>query len=152
MRLESSSANPQQSQNIVKILRHGSFGPHTGVYFIDLQYCDINLDEYIRGLRPPWLALYSYAEAKGNDDLPVVVCGIMQQVLNGLIFIHEKGQVHRDLKPMNGTYFSPHAAGYARRWLNVVVDDAYVVLYSAQTGWWMIADFGVTSEGMTQKL
>jgi hypothetical protein len=68
-----------------------------------LQYCDINLDEYIRGLRPPCLALYSYAEAKGNDDLPVVVCGIMQQVLNGLIFIHEKGQVHRDLKPMNGT-------------------------------------------------
>lgn len=120
MRLESEG---QKQDNIVQILRHGSFGPHTGVYFIDLQYCDINLDEYIRGSRPPCLALYSYAEAKGNDDLPLIVCGIMQQVLNGLIFIHEKGQVHRDLKPMNGTSFSPHTPLDTRAAGLNVVDD-----------------------------
>jgi serine/threonine protein kinase len=102
MRLQSG-----QHDNIVKILRHESFGPHTGAYFIDLQYCDINLDEYIRGSRPPCLALYNYLEAKENDDLPLIICGIIQQVLNGLIFIHEKGQVHRDLKPMNGTFPMP---------------------------------------------
>lgn len=93
-----------QHDHIVKILGHGSLGIHTGSYFIDLEYCDINLEEYIRGSTRPCFGLYVYQEAQEDGHLPLIICAIMQQILSGLTFIHEKGKVHRDLKPRNSMH------------------------------------------------
>lgn len=70
-------------------------------YFIDMELCDINLSQYIEGTEsvigvhglPPW--------NKENPDIFLLIA-IMQQLLSGLAFMHEKDKVHRDLDPRNG--------------------------------------------------
>jgi serine/threonine protein kinase len=98
------SLESRKHENIVKILGHGSLGVYTASYFIDMEYCDINLEEYIQGSARPCLGLYEYRAAKLNKDLPWLICAIMQQILRGVIFIHQSGKVHRDLKPRNGMF------------------------------------------------
>ena len=87
--------------HIVEILGHGSLGQHTASYFIDMEYCDIDLDEYIRGKRPAPPPLLEYDTAVKDGQLPLIICAIIQEILSGLIFIHKQGKVHRDLKPQN---------------------------------------------------
>jgi len=95
--------NLQWHQNIVQILGHGSFGELSGLYFIDMEYCDCNLHEYIQGT-PEALSipvLYKYSKAMEEGHLSFVICAIIQQILSGLDFIHRLDKVHRDLKPKN---------------------------------------------------
>lgn len=70
-----------------------------------MEYCDCNLDEYIRGtpqaLSIPVLLLHPYPKAKEEGRLSLIICAIIQQVLSGLVFVHHQGKVHRDLKPQN---------------------------------------------------
>jgi len=62
-------------------------------YFIQMELCDGDMDSYIRR---------RYALGKSIDLLEVV--DVMSQVLEGLVFLHGNNEVHRDLKPKNGTH------------------------------------------------
>lgn len=91
--------------HIVEILGHGSLGEHTAAYFIDMEYCDINLDEYIRGVKTSVVGLVEFEMIlKDGEIFAFMVCAILQQILSGLVFIHSQGKVHRDLRPQNSKH------------------------------------------------
>lgn len=93
-------------ENIVEILLHGSLGQHTASYFIDMEYCDINLDEYIYGKKTSILHLQDYAASIEDKSISFSICALIQQILSGLVFIHRLNKVHRDLKPQNSILLS----------------------------------------------
>lgn len=93
----------QPSHNhIVMILAHGSLGECSGSYFIDMEYCDLNLDEYLHGKRTS-LGLQDYETSIKEGHVSFFICAILQQIMSGLVFIHTHDKVHRDLKPRNST-------------------------------------------------
>jgi len=91
-------------EHIIEILRHGDIG--TKHYFIDMEYCDIDLDQYIRGVIQID-SLMGYQKAITDGYLSFYICAILQQLISGLVFIHRKHRtVHRDLKPKNSKTYS----------------------------------------------
>lgn len=64
--------------------------------------------------------------------------GIIKQITSGLAFIHSQGKLHRDLNPRNGTL----------RFLERLM----IVLLSIQHAAWKIADFSLTSEGISTSI
>ena len=76
-------------------------------YFIDMEYCDLDLDQYIH--RDKHVdSLMNYKMANNEGHLAFHICAILQQLLCGLEFIHSNRKVHRDLKPKNSkTYMLP---------------------------------------------
>lgn len=84
--------------NIVRVLRH-DFLPQSVFYYIDMELCEFNLEDFIR---------------EGWPDGPVVgprfasreifvVWNILRDIMKGLAFIHNLKEVHRDMKPRNGS-------------------------------------------------
>ena len=67
------------------------------------------------------------------------ICDITEQILHGLLFIHRNNEVHRDLSLHNGISKSS-------------VRVNLIVLFSSKTEKWKIADFGLTSEGTSNRL
>ena len=96
---------PKAHNHIVEILGHGSLGQHTSSYFIDMEYCDMNLDEYLRGTASV-SAFPDYKTSIKEGSLSFFICAIVQEILSGLVFIHGHGKVHRDLKPQNSKALS----------------------------------------------
>src|SRR5271163_3797641 len=86
--------------NIIQIFRHDKLHPNSEFYFIDMELCDCNLEEYIYGRKRP-LRLMSWDTAIAHGEGPFLVCVITLHIASGLKFIHEKDQVHRDLNPQN---------------------------------------------------
>jgi serine/threonine protein kinase len=93
-------------QNIIHVLRHGRLRPNQALYFIDMEYCDANLDYYVQG---KWVHsdMLNWSEASQEQRVEYGVSGIIIPILSGLIFIHSHDEVHRDLNPRNGNYPSP---------------------------------------------
>jgi serine/threonine protein kinase len=133
--------------NIVAILTHGML-PDSSYYYIDMELCDFNLEYYI----------YNRGSAQGEllvDGTPQEILGltvaagedgfvsrqqalwtILKHINEGLQFLHQRGYVHRDLKPRNGT--APPAASLKS------------VLYSRKTKQWKLTDFGLMSEATSK--
>ena len=88
--------------NIIKILEHGRFSNQSPFYFIDMELCAINLEEYIRGSKTGIRGLVDWEIALKEGQHEFLIIAIMQQLLSGLAFIHDRGEVHRDLTPQNG--------------------------------------------------
>lgn len=86
-------------ENIIALLDNGSFSDRgTTFYFIDMELCEMNLDEYNKCAR--------IVEKVHKEPLALRetrIWDIMKQIANGLRFIHENNLIHRDLKPQNGT-------------------------------------------------
>ena len=75
--------------NIVSVLRHGKI-KGMSCFFIDMELCEGNLYDLMKG---------------GPSSMGVqFIWGIMVQIVNGLMFIHGQGEVHRDLKPQNSSF------------------------------------------------
>lgn len=112
--------------NIVEVFRQGE-AKDAAFHYIDMELCNENLSQYMRE-----------HEEKGLQITMREIWNIMGQIANGLEFIHRHGEVHRDLKPRNGTDLC-HSK------LNSLIFHA--VLLSRKSQMWKIADFGLTSEG-----
>jgi serine/threonine protein kinase len=89
-------------ENLIEIYDHGVLQPPHQFYFIDMELCDTNLEEYIKGEKRDICGLLEWSTAIEKGHAPFLICAIMQQLLSGLKFIHDHNQVHRDLNPKNG--------------------------------------------------
>ena len=74
-------------RNIVVVLRQGTV-KNSGMFYFDMEYCGENLADFIHAFG-------------GTRIWLVTACGIMSDISAGVAFIHEQGEVHRDLKPRN---------------------------------------------------
>jgi serine/threonine protein kinase len=90
--------------NIIQVLGFGQFEPEGVTYFIDMELCEISLQEYIEGRTVN--DLIDWNTIRIRQEVHEHAYKILQQILNGLIYIHCFHEVHRDLSPNNGTSFS----------------------------------------------
>jgi serine/threonine protein kinase len=88
--------------NIVPVFAHGQL-PFSSIHYLDMELCDLNLEKYIhRGRTTSLQTPFNAAEMSPQMQM-FQVWEIMENITNGVAFIHDKGEVHRDLKPRNGT-------------------------------------------------
>jgi eukaryotic-like serine/threonine-protein kinase len=84
--------------NVIAVLRIGELRNSQDL-FIDMELCDLNLTDYIRGAQPmpPFLV---------RDQPPPMLArqiwNVMIQITTGVEYLHVRDMVHRDLKPANG--------------------------------------------------
>jgi serine/threonine protein kinase len=88
-------------RNVIEIFRHGRLRPDSAFYFIDMELCNINLDEYLHGAKMV-SGLVDWKQGVDEGNIITLTCGIMDQIAAGLGFIHGHNEVHRDLSPQNG--------------------------------------------------
>ena len=124
-----------QHPNVVQVFDYGQLNPDSMIHFIDMELCDISLANYLLGQELSGFA--SWTTIREQDEIPTHAYNILQQILNGLLYIHCLEEVHRDLSPQNGE--SP------RRFFGLSS-----VLF--RNGCWKIADFGLTSKGTSKRL
>jgi serine/threonine protein kinase len=89
--------------NIIEVIDHGRLSFD---YYIDMELCDTSLADLLR--REPrkrgmenW---YLQWPIENFDDRLFFILAVMQELSNGLYFIHAHGRVHRDIKPENGIH------------------------------------------------
>jgi len=94
-------------KNIVGIYRHIQLA---GLYFIDMELCDFNLQQWI----------YEPDTLNGMPTLDMrTMLKIIRDVGRGLAFIHENKKIHRDIKPQNSTpllHFNNASPVFATEW------------------------------------
>ena len=79
-------------ENVVGVYRQAQL---EGLYFIDMELCDFNLQQYI----------YEFDTLNGMPALDTqIMLKIMRDVSQGLAFIHESKKIHRDIKPQNSIF------------------------------------------------
>ena len=85
---------PGANRNIVFAFKWGRLigSPY---FFIDMELCDFNLETYIS---QRWVD-----RLEDRFKLPQIL-RIMRDITNGITFIHETKEIHRDLKPRNGNH------------------------------------------------
>lgn len=98
-----------------------------------MEFCSASLEKYLEGQKVQ--GLLDWSAVREFDKIPEHAYGILQHIINGLLFIHFLREVHRDLSPQNGTH---------------PITLLMLVLY--QQGNWKIADFGLTSEATSNRL
>ena len=73
--------------------------PNSSHVFIDMELCDVNLEDYNKA---NWVVMRS-TEFISYSKWAVEIWTIMKDIASGLEFIHGNNEVHRDLKPRNGS-------------------------------------------------
>jgi serine/threonine protein kinase len=81
-----------------------------GLYRIDMELCDCNLDQYIKQQTDILFEMRDLSAPGefgniGNRRGPWHKWDIMEQICEGVKYIHGKDLVHRDVKPQNGMSF-----------------------------------------------
>lgn len=92
-------------KNLVNILQHGELSNNPKYpYYIDMELCDMNLKDYIHSSVDIFVGQYSSGSPHilpNRSKGPLYIWNIMEQVSCGIVFIHDEGCVHRDVKPAN---------------------------------------------------
>jgi len=91
--------------NIVKVLKFGVLRSPHAFYFIDMEYCECNLHDYVTGVRLVHHELH-WPIATQEDKMEYLTDSLCTDIVAGLIFIHSKDLVHRDISPQNGAQFT----------------------------------------------
>ena len=88
--------------HIVAVLRIGKL-LNTHYFFIDMELCDLNLDEYIHCTEPPYpSASIPYFIKNYPPPLKAQqIWNVMRQIASGVQHLHTMNMVHKDLKPAN---------------------------------------------------
>jgi len=98
-------------ENLIQILRHDWLRGTASTYYIDMELAETTLTAYIaafrnqttpfaflnRNLAPVFLQASCTIEERIQN-----LWVIGKHVIDGLVFLHAGGHVHRDLKPDNG--------------------------------------------------
>ena len=96
-----------QNENIVQVIRWGQL-PKSPYFFIDMELCDFNLETYVLQDWKPDVARkiphFANFDLLTPPQRLAQMLTIMRDIVNGVAFIHRNNEVHRDLKPRNGTY------------------------------------------------
>lgn len=73
-------------------------------YYIDMELCALNLEEFIRGGVRNAFGSSRYLDlGYNNEELECFTLhSVMDHIASGLKFIHSRDKMHRDLKPRNG--------------------------------------------------
>lgn len=87
--------------NIIKIFEYGRL-QHSTDLFVDMELCQINLDEYLQGSKTGVPGLIDWSASVEENQRPFLILAIFQQIIRGLDFIHRHGDVHCDLTPRKG--------------------------------------------------
>jgi serine/threonine protein kinase len=101
------------------IFDHGTMAhspdPLYAYYYIDMELCQLDLASYIADDFPFPCAVsgLNCDSASTEEDLLLdgrlsCIQKILCDIVAGLLYIHEQGQVHRDLKPRNSSSSLPH--------------------------------------------
>jgi serine/threonine protein kinase len=89
-------------ENIVQVFEHGKV-PGFPYYFIDMELCDVDLSAYIDGKGAgTLLAKRIFGMDRALSEGMTATWEILKDITDGLIFIHELKEIHRDMKPRNG--------------------------------------------------
>jgi hypothetical protein len=84
-------------KNIVTVFRHEHRMPF---YFLDMEFCDMSLEEYIKNDIPEPVS--RNLDKIGSND---TIWALLVDVPSGLEFIHGHQVIHGNLKPRNGNLF-----------------------------------------------
>lgn len=94
---------------VVAVLKHGWLPRHPSYYFIDMEYCEDSLDEYIERTTKTHSLIFQDKNDDGINRIRGrrlwVNLRIALEVAFGLFHIHRNGIVHRDLKPRNSNCY-----------------------------------------------
>jgi serine/threonine protein kinase len=126
---------PGAHVNIVQVLNHGHLS-NAPFYFIDMEFCNLNLHDYIHRKSHESSELRPYFIRETDSISAGQIWVIMSQITAGVEYIHQKGHIHRDIKPANGVTLYSNAD--------------ILVLYSSKDDLWKLAEFGLTVEGSSR--
>jgi serine/threonine protein kinase len=92
---------PAAHPNIVQVVDHGLLWS-CDFYYIDMELCNMSLDDYLHPKHPPDAStlLPCFVKGGGSDSL-VQMWTIMSQIARGVDYIHRLHKIHRDIKPAN---------------------------------------------------
>ena len=72
--------------------------------FIDMELCDLNLDDYIHCTKSEAMVPTYFIKDQPPPIKSLQIWNVMLHIANGVEFLHRKRMIHRDLKPANSTY------------------------------------------------
>jgi serine/threonine protein kinase len=87
--------------NIIAVLKFVTLRTPHAFYFIDMEYCDCNLYDYVVGVSD-MPGLFNWLDAGQQERMQYVINTLADDMIDGLSFVHSKDLVHRDLSPQNG--------------------------------------------------
>lgn len=76
------------------------------MYFIDMELCETDLEEYMSVKKQGIRGLIDWDVARNEGQREFIIVAIVQQLLGGLAYVHKHNMVHRDMAPQNGITFA----------------------------------------------